>query len=103
MADQPTWDPQSVAIAADAFAGQTVVITGSLASMERKGAELLVERAGGNATGSVSGKTDLLVAGEKAGSKLKKAQDLGVAVLDEAAFLERLGIELPNSPGIGWR
>ena len=93
MADQPTWNPQTAAIAADAFAGQTVVITGTLASMERKEAELLVERAGGNATGSVSGKTNLLVAGDKAGSKLKKAQDLGVAVLDEAAFLERLGIQ----------
>ena len=95
MADQPTCDPQTLAITADAFAGQTVVITGALASMERKDAELLVERAGGNATGSVSGKTDLLVAGEKAGSKLKKAQELGVEVMDEAAFLKRLGIQLP--------
>jgi DNA ligase (NAD+) len=95
MADQPTWNPQTVAITDDALAGQTVVITGTLASMERKDAELLVGRAGGNATGSLSGKTNLLVAGEKAGSKLKKAHDLGVEVIDEAAFLERLGIELP--------
>jgi len=89
------WDPSSIQIETGAMTGLTVVITGTLASMERKEAELLVERAGGNATGLVSGKTNLLVAGDKAGSKLKKAQDLGVAVLDEAAFLERLGIELP--------
>lgn len=92
MSNQPILDPQSVAIATDAFAGKTVVITGTLASMERKDAELLVERAGGNATGSVSGKTDLLVAGEKAGGKLKTAHDLGVAVINESEFLERLGI-----------
>ncbi len=43
----------------------------------------------------MSGKTDLLLAGEKAGSKLKKAQDLGAEVMDESAFLEQLGIRLP--------
>ena len=95
MSDKPAWDPKTIDITADAFSGLTVVITGTLESMERKEAELLVERAGGNATGSVSGKTDLLVAGGKAGSKLKKAQELGIAVIDEAAFLERLGIALP--------
>lgn len=95
MADQPSWDPQTIAIATEAFSGLTVVITGTLESMERKEAEILVERAGGKATGSVSGKTDLLVAGAKAGSKLKKAQELGVSVMDEAAFLERLGVQLP--------
>jgi hypothetical protein len=93
MADQPTWDPQTVAITADAFAGQTVVITGTLASMERKDAEQLVERAGGKATGTVSGRTNFLVAGEKAGSKLRKAQDLGVVVINEADFIARLDIE----------
>lgn len=93
MADQPSWDPLTIAITAEAFSGLTVVITGALECMERKDAELLVERAGGKATGSVSGKTDLLVAGAKAGSKLKKAQELGVSVMDEAAFLERLGIQ----------
>ena len=95
MADLPTWDPQTIAISPDAYAGMTVVITGTLNRMERKDAELLVERAGGNATGSVSGKTDLLVAGEKAGSKLKKAKDLGVEVIDETAFIKRLGLLLP--------
>ena len=95
MADQPDLDPQTVAITADAFDGQTVVITGTLATMERKDAVLLVERAGGNVTGSVNGKTNLLVAGEKAGSKLKKAKDLGVEVMDKAALVKRLGIQLP--------
>jgi DNA ligase (NAD+) len=95
MADQPSWDPQTIAISADAFSGLTVVITGTLVGMERKEAELLVDRAGGKSTGSVSGKTDLLVAGDKAGSKLKKAQELGVEVIHEPAFLERLGIQLP--------
>ncbi|MCP9883386.1 hypothetical protein KBY65_13040 [Cyanobium sp. Alchichica 3B3-8F6] len=95
MSAKPAWDPQTMAITADAFSGLTVVITGTLEHIERKQAELLVERAGGNATGSVSSKTDLLVAGEKAGSKLKKAQALGVEVIDEVAFLKRLGIQLP--------
>ena len=95
MADTPSWDPATIAITADAFAEQTVVITGTLACMERKDAELLVERAGGNATGSVSGRTDLLVAGEKAGSKLNRARELGIEVIDEARFLARLGLELP--------
>ena len=73
-----------------ALSGLTVVITGKLKAMERSDAERLVERAGGNATGSVSSRTDLLIAGEKAGSKLKKATDLGIEIIDEAAFLERI-------------
>jgi DNA ligase (NAD+) len=63
--------------------------------MERKDAERLVERAGGNAVGSVSTKTTLLVAGEKAGSKLKKAQELGIEVMDESNFIARLNLQLP--------
>ncbi len=73
------------------FAGKTVVVTGTLSSMSRGQAKAAVEAAGGKASGSVSAKTDYLVAGEKAGSKLAKAQTLGVAVLDEAAFLALIG------------
>ena len=87
-------DPETAAIRSDAFSGLTVVITGKLQSMERKQAERLVERAGGNPVGSVSGNTDLLVAGDKAGSKLKKAEQLGIEVLDETAFLTRLELQL---------
>jgi DNA ligase (NAD+) len=89
------WDPETIQIGHDAFSGLTVVITGKLQSMERMEAELLVERAGGNATGSISSKTDLLIAGDKAGSKLKKAADLGVEVINEAEFIKRLGLILP--------
>ncbi len=75
------------------FSGKTFVLTGTLASMDRKEAGRLIEQRGGKLTGSVSKNTDYLLAGEKAGSKLDKARELGVKVLDEAAFLEWLGIE----------
>jgi DNA ligase (NAD+) len=77
--------------AAGPLSGKTVVVTGTLESFDRKSAEAAVRAAGGKAAGSVSRKTDYLVAGENAGSKLARAQDLGVAVLDEAAFRELLG------------
>lgn len=70
--------------------GQTVVITGTLPTLSREEAEALVRRAGGKASGSVSKKTSFVVAGESAGSKLSDAERLGVAVLDETAFLKRL-------------
>jgi DNA ligase (NAD+) len=69
------------------LAGKSIVITGTLATMSRGEAEQLVERNGGRAASSVSSKTDFLVAGEKAGSKLAKAQKLGVEVIDEQALL----------------
>jgi DNA ligase (NAD+) len=72
------------------FSGKTVVITGTLTAYGRDEAAAIVERLGGKTTASVSKKTDLLIAGEKAGSKLKKAQDLGVEVLDEAGFATRI-------------
>ena len=72
------------------FSSKTAVITGTLAHYSRDEAAALIERLGGKTTSSVSNKTDLLIAGEKAGSKLAKAQALGVAVLDEAAFIAQL-------------
>ena len=83
----PTWESVTLG---DAFAGKTVVLTGTLASMGRKAAGDLIVAHGGKVTGSVSKKTDYVVAGEEAGSKLDKALKLGVPVLDEAAFLAML-------------
>ena len=72
------------------LAGQTFVVTGTLASMGRDQAKDYLQRLGAKVAGSVSAKTHGLVAGEKAGSKLTKAQDLDVAILDETAFLALL-------------
>ncbi len=68
------------------FAGKTVVVTGSLSKYSRDEIERLIEQRGGRAASSVSKKTDFLIAGEAAGSKLEKAQSLGVPVLTEAEF-----------------
>ena len=68
--------------------GKTVVVTGTLPTMGRKEATELIQRLGGKAAGSVSKKTDYVLAGENAGSKLTKAQELGVPVLSEPEFLE---------------
>ncbi len=72
------------------FAGKTVVLTGGMGAMSRDQAKEEIERRGGKVSGSVSRKTDLVVAGEEAGSKLKKAQELGIRILDEQAFLQLL-------------
>jgi DNA ligase (NAD+) len=78
------------------FAGKSVVVTGTLEAMGRTEAKRAVEAVGGKSPGSVSAKTDYLVAGAKAGSKLTKANKLGVQVLDEDAFLTLLrGAPLP--------
>jgi DNA ligase (NAD+) len=79
-----------VAAAAGPLAGRTVVVTGTLEGFTRPEAEAAIRAAGGKPGGSVSKKTDYLVAGESAGSKLAKAQELGVPVLDEAGFRELL-------------
>ena len=69
------------------FQGKTVVFTGTLETMSRRQAQALVKNLGGRPAGSVSAKTDFVVAGKAAGSKLKKAEDLGVEVLTEEAFI----------------
>lgn len=74
----------------DKLAGLTFVITGTLPTMKREEAKALIEQNGGKATGSVSKKTSYLLAGEEAGSKLTKAQSLGVPVLDEEQFLKMI-------------
>ncbi len=71
------------------FSGMTVVVTGTLPTLSRKQAEELIRAHGGTAAGSVSKKTDFVVAGEAAGSKLTKAQSLGIEVIDEAELLRR--------------
>ena len=70
--------------------GQTYVITGTLPSLSRTEAARLIEQAGGRVAGSVSKKTDALVAGEEAGSKLEKAKELGVEIIDETELLRRV-------------
>ena len=72
------------------LAGKTVVLTGTLPTLTRSEAETLIKQYGGKVTGSVSKKTDMVLAGEAAGSKLDKAVSLGVPVMDEAGFLQLL-------------
>jgi len=82
--EDPDWDPNRAA--ARLLAGVSVVVTGTLAGMTRDEAGEAVRQAGGKVTSSVSKKTDFVVAGENAGSKYDKAVELGVPILDEAAF-----------------
>ena len=73
------------------FAGKTVVLTGSLSLMSRDDAKARLTELGAKVAGSVSKKTDLVIAGEAAGSNLAKAQELGIAVIDEAEMIRLLG------------
>jgi DNA ligase (NAD+) len=73
------------------FAGKTFVLTGTLPSMTREEATAKIEAAGGKVTGSVSKKTDFVLAGAEAGSKLEKAQELGIRILSEVEFLKMSG------------
>jgi DNA ligase (NAD+) len=76
------------ATAAGTFAGKTFVLTGTLPTLTREEATAKIEALGGKVSGSVSKKTDFVLAGAEAGSKLTKAQELGVKILDEAEFLK---------------
>jgi DNA ligase (NAD+) len=78
------------------LAGLTFVLTGTLPTLTRDEAKARIEAAGGKTAGSVSKKTNYVVAGEDAGSKLDKAQKLGVAVIDEAALLAMLAAQPPQ-------
>lgn len=73
------------------FSGMSIVVTGTLPTLSRKQAEDLIRSCGGNAAGSVSKKTAFVVVGEDAGSKLTKAQSLGIETIDEAELLRRAG------------
>ncbi|MEQ4575396.1 MAG: BRCT domain-containing protein, partial [Gammaproteobacteria bacterium] len=90
--------PEAAEIQAGPLDGQTVVLTGTLAALTRDGARERLEALGAKVAGSVSKKTAFVVAGEEAGSKLDKAQALGVEIWDEArllAFLRQHGGEGP--------
>ena len=80
----------AAAAAAGVFAGKTFVLTGTLPTLTREEATAKIEAAGGKTSGSVSKKTDYVLAGTEAGSKLDKAKELGVKILDEAEFLKIL-------------
>jgi DNA ligase (NAD+) len=94
------WRESGVALATDgfsgpgntegAFSGKTIVVTGTLVEMTREQAEEAIIERGGKASGSVSKNTSFVVAGPGAGSKLAKAETLGIEVIDEAEFIGRL-------------
>ncbi len=83
---------EMVAASEGAFSGMSIVVTGTLPTLSRKEAEDLIRSRGGNAAGSVSKKTAFVVVGEDAGSKLSKAQSLGIETIDEAELLRRAGV-----------
>jgi DNA ligase (NAD+) len=86
-----TWtEGEPTAVIPKALAGKTLVLTGTLPTLSRDQAKDMIEAAGGKVAGSVSKKTDFVVAGAEAGSKLAKALELGLAVIDEAALKELL-------------
>jgi DNA ligase (NAD+) len=91
-------DPKMAKPAASAagslpLSGKTIVVTGTMEKMDRNAIEALIQKLGGKAAGSVSKKTTYVVAGDKAGSKLDKAKELGVEVITEDEFLKRVGAD----------
>jgi DNA ligase (NAD+) len=83
-------------VQAEHLAGSTFVLTGTLTTLTRSEAKARIEAAGGKVTGSVSSKTDYLVGGESPGSKLGKARELGVEIIDENRLLAMLGTDLDS-------
>jgi DNA ligase (NAD+) len=86
-----TEEKRAVPAGATDFTGKTVVVTGSLEHFQREEIEALIRQLGGKPASNVSKKTDFVVAGEKAGSKLDKAKQLGVRVLTESEFERMIG------------
>ena len=82
---------EEVQLSSELLADKTLVVTGTMTAFSRKEMEKMITENGGRASGSVSKKTDYLVAGADPGSKLQKAEDLGVPVLSETEFLKMLG------------
>src|SRR5262245_31597643 len=99
--ERPAVHPAGEAAVAGPLEGKTIVVTGTLEGFTRQEAEEAIRAAGGKVAGSVSKKTDFLVAGESAGSKLAKAQELGVPVLDEAGFRALLAGGTASAPEAG--
>ncbi len=99
--ERPDVPPPGAAVEAGPLAGKSVVVTGTLEGLGRQEAEDAIRAAGGKPAGSVSKKTDYVVAGESAGSKLAKAQELGIPILDEDAFRRLLAGEQSSGSATG--
>jgi DNA ligase (NAD+) len=93
LVKQVTIEPMEAVAAGHPLAGQTIVFTGSLEKMTRDEAKAIAERLGAKVSGSISAKTNLVVAGPGAGSKLAKARELGVETVDEEEWIRRSGPE----------
>ena len=89
LLQQVTVEPMEAVAAGHPLAGKTIVFTGSLERMTRDEAKAMAERLGAKVSGSISAKTDLVVAGPGAGSKLAKARELGVETIDEEEWIKR--------------